>query len=613
MSKLRGKIFTIIIVLIVSPVEYSQEAEKVIAKVGSYEITEDIFLERYELTPQMHASVPGITPSLKKEVLFSLIAEKLWALEAEQMGLSNSELIQSTYKAIEKMYVRDALYRKGILSKVELTEEYLTEAFRRNSKILKLNYLFSSSENEINQLYSQLIEKASFDSLLNLRLESRLQSEYYQVTYGQMDKEVEDSLYKLKVGQFTAPVKAPNGWYIFKLISTEDKIIENAEQAEAEEKNVLKIARATLTDSVYRKYYAEVFSDMEAKTNGELFTELSDLIIRIFDEKKINPSETDEQNFYLSSDDLYTIEAELGEQKLSSEFVELNGQSLTLDDFIQELAFEKFSVDTIYNELILGKLNRYVKNFIEHEVFTKEGYKQGLQNLPEVQRYLNMWKTYLLSDALRSKLSEDIQVNESEIKEYANENLSDVTQVKIIELLTEDLDIIRDVFERLDDGEDFRMLAVKYTIRQEAKNNSGELGYFPVSEFGEIGRAAASMEIGEMYGPVNVPEGYSVFQLVDKREEQIISTGKSDKSRDKIELELKYKKFSDEIINKTVELADKYGVSIDEEVLNTTQVLNTTTVVYRYFGFGGRLLAVPMTIPNFLWVKPWEEKKELNP
>ena len=608
---------TLIIALILTTKFYAQLNEKkVVAKVGSEEITEDVFLERYELSPQANAGMIGAEESLKQEVLYSIIAEKLWALEAAREGLSNSELIKSTYKTIEKMYVRDALYRKEILDKVKLTNEYLTDAFKRNSKILKLNYLFSTSEEEINNLYSLFDEGASFDSLLSARPENALQKEPYIVQYGQMDKNVEDSLYNLKAGNFTEPFKAPNGWYIFKLISTEEKIIENEKQAEAEQKSVLKIARQTIIDSLYNEYYSKFFKDVEAKTNGELLFDLSDKVLKILEKKSEKETDSSGQKIYLGSEDLYKIKTELGPEKLKKQFVVLDKQPLTLDEFIQELAFEKFSIDTVYADLIRTKLNLFVKRFIEHELFAREGYKRGYQNLPEVQRDLSMWKSYYLSDALRTKVADEIQVSDEEIRNYINEhNNGDkpTIEVKIVELLTNDLDVIKNVLEELDKGGDFKQLAMKYTIRQETKNNDGELGFFPINQYGEIGRIAATLEIGQLYGPLQVPEGYSLFQLVDKKEEKNLTGIDFEKDRARIKNIIKSKKFSDETIQKTVDLANKYGVSVNEELLKSIKVLNTTTIVYRNFGFGGRLLAVPMTMPSYLWIKLWQEQQKINP
>jgi parvulin-like peptidyl-prolyl isomerase len=476
--------------------------------------------------------------------------------------------------------------------------------------------LFSENENEILSLYEKIEEGSSFDSLLLQRPEYALQSEPYSVKYGQMEKEVEDSLYDMTPGEISMPVKAPNGWYIFKLISTEEKIIQDAKQAEAEGKLVMKIASATIIDSIYKEYYMTFFSDVHAETNSSLFLEFADLVINVLHERYNNYQINVTEQIVLLPDDLYKIESNLGEQKLKAEFIKLDNQPTTLDDFLQALAFEKFSVDTLDNELIKIKLNSFVKRFIEYELLAREGYRRGLQNRSDVQRYLNMWRNYYLSEVLRKNLLEDIKVSDEEAYEYFEEkvnNSNPTMQIKIIEILTESLDIIRDALKELEEGTDFRELALKYTIREEAMNNNGELGYFSVNEYGEIGRIAATLQVGEMYGPVKVPEGFSLFQLIDRKEESVPSEKSFSNLKDKIRNELKYRRFSDEIINKTVELANKYGISINQEILDSIDVLNTTTVVYRYFGFGGRLLAVPMTTPNYLWVKPWKEQEVLSP
>ncbi|MCU0413421.1 MAG: peptidylprolyl isomerase [Ignavibacteriaceae bacterium] len=609
--------FILLLLLFSVQIGWSQPADqKIIAKVGSEIISESEFIERYELTPQLVAGIKGAEDALKKEVLYSIVAEKLWALEAESMGLDNSELIKSTYRAIEKMYVRDALYRQEILSKVKLSDEYLIEAFRRNSLSLDLNYLFSEDEAEINDFFTQLINGVDFYSIFLKRPESTLQETPYVVSYGQMDKNVEDILYDLKLGEFTRPIKAPNGWYIFRLLSTEQKVIEDAQQAEEQQKYVLKVAEKTFTDSIYKDFYSKFFKDATAETNRELFLKLADLVeetLKTRSEKEKIPAE---EKVYIVPEDLYKIETELGPELLNAEFVKMNSQFATISDFLQELSIEKFYVDSLDNNHIKGRLNYAVKIFIEHELLSREGYKRGLQNLPEVQRYLKMWRDYYLTETLRKEISENIKITDEEAYEYFLEKNRDTTsllEVKIIEVLTEDLDIIRTVLDELNAGKDFRELAVKYTIRNEARNNNGELGFFPVNEHGEIGRKAALMKIGDMYGPISVEEGYSLFELIERRESTSFSFYNFEEEKERIKVELRYKKYSDALINKSVELANKYGVDVNEDALNSVEVLNTTTVVYRYFGFGGRLLAVPMTAPNDLWIKPWQEQENQTP
>jgi foldase protein PrsA len=249
-------------------------------------------------------------------------------------------------------------------------------------------------------------------------------------------------------------------------------------------------------------------------------------------------------------------------------------------------------------------------------LLAREGFKRGLQNLPDVQKYLKMWKDYYLNETLRKEIAQSIQITDEETYEYfmdKNRNTTSVLEVKIIELLTEDLDVIRTVLDELNDGGDFRELAIKYTIREEAKNNNGELGFFPVSEYGEIGRKAALMKIGDIFGPIKVPEGYSLFELLDRKENIDVSLNNYEVEKENIKIEIKNKKYSEALINKSVDLANKYNVQIYNDALSSVEVLNTTTVVYRYFGFGGRLLAVPMTQPNYLWFQSWQEQEEITP
>jgi hypothetical protein len=164
------------IIFFISESNFSQTNYQVpIASVGNEVITADEFKERYELTPQLNAGMHGGEESAKKEFLYSIIAERLWALEAESKGLNKSELITSTYKAIEKMYVRDALYREEILDKVNLSDPYLAEAFQRSAKILNLNYIFSNDSNEIEIIDQQLKNGINFYSILLSLPDSKLQ------------------------------------------------------------------------------------------------------------------------------------------------------------------------------------------------------------------------------------------------------------------------------------------------------------------------------------------------------------------------------------------------------------------------------------------------------
>jgi hypothetical protein len=67
-----------------------------------------------------------------------------------------------------------------------------------------------------------------------------------------------------------------------------------------------------------------------------------------------------------------------------------------------------------------------------------------------------------------------------------------------------------------------------------------------------------------------------------------------------------------ELINKrTVQLAEKYGVEIDYDLLSGTRLSEVNTFTYRLIGFGGKIAALPVTVPIFEWYRFYESKEEL--
>lgn len=75
-------------------------------------------------------------------------------------------------------------------------------------------------------------------------------------------------------------------------------------------------------------------------------------------------------------DDLYLIERKLNQEVLNAEFIKINDQPATVNDFLQELSIEKMYVDSLDENHIKGRLNFAAKNFIEHELLSREGYKE---------------------------------------------------------------------------------------------------------------------------------------------------------------------------------------------------------------------------------------------
>ncbi len=95
----------------------AQVDDNPVAKIGNNSISQKEFLERYELTPLVNKQMKDIHKALKKDFLYTLIAEKLFAKDALERNLDTNEIVKYNLNEFKKMFVRDALYRKEILNK----------------------------------------------------------------------------------------------------------------------------------------------------------------------------------------------------------------------------------------------------------------------------------------------------------------------------------------------------------------------------------------------------------------------------------------------------------------------------------------------------------------
>ena len=71
----------IILSLLFPAFAISQSESDVLAKIGSDKITVEEFQNRFDFMPHLNYSSSNID-SIKKEFLYSLVAEKLWALRS---------------------------------------------------------------------------------------------------------------------------------------------------------------------------------------------------------------------------------------------------------------------------------------------------------------------------------------------------------------------------------------------------------------------------------------------------------------------------------------------------------------------------------------------------
>jgi|YelNatPaOPRAMG01_1025707.scaffolds.fasta_scaffold00247_3 parvulin-like peptidyl-prolyl isomerase len=594
--------------------QFENLKDKIVATVGDDKITAEEFLQRYEFTPLFRKQVTRITQSLKLEFLYSLISEKLWALQAKDLGYDTLSVMKYISSKLEKMFVRDALYRREIKDKVSISDKEILQGYMRYNTVLYVNYLFAKDLPEIQKLYNLLQMGVPFDSLLATRPEADEQVSPKEIMYGQMDRVVEDSLYALKIGSYTEPVYSEEGWYIFKLKS---KSAQNLSASNEDAiKAVRKIIQARKEAKLYQDFFEKYFKDKKVEVNAVLFKSLAHKLSDIFTEKRKSFAIKEGDPVYLDADDVQKLYKQFGSDSLSMSYIEFPKDPKSLKEFIEDLAWEGFSsvdTDTLSLMRILNVVNR---TNIEREMLARLGMKEGLQNLPSVQSDLHEWTENYLAQILKNKFLDSAKISDKELHDYYRRYNQDnfyPEEVNIVEVYTDSASIVEKVLKGLKDGIDIKKLAYMYTQRAWAKKDSGAFGFFPITMYGEIGKTAASMKVGDIYGPLKIGNGYSIFKLIGKQPARKELAQPFDKVKDDLRKDLAIQKERKAITDYTVKLAQKFGMVINMPVLHDIPVTQVNAFGFRYLGFGGRLTAAPLMAPNVDWVEPYLQSLNINP
>ena len=587
---------------------------KIVATVGDDKITGEEFLQRYEFTPLFRKQIKRMTQSLKLEFLYSLISEKLWALQAKDLGYDTLSVMKYVSSKLEDMFVRDALYRREIKDKVKISDKELLQGYMKYNTKLEVRYIFAKKLDEIKKLYSLLKVGVPFDSLLATRPEAAEQVKPREIGFGQMDVVVEDSLYALRIGQFTEPVYSEEGWYIFKLINRIRNVIMGSHEDAV--KTVKTTIEARKEEVLYKKYFDNFFGQRKVEANAPLFRSLARKISKIFTAKKKAFRVKKDDPVYLNVKDVENMEKEFGHDSLEMSYIKFEKDPKTLKGFIEDLAWEDFSSVKTDTLSIMRLLNIETKANIEHELLAREGIKEGLQYLPSVQKDLHEWRENYLAQILKNKFLDSAKISNKELYNYYRRYNKDnfyPEEVNIVEVFNRSTQVMDKVLQNLKRGVDIKKLAFRYTQRNWAKKDSGEFGYFPITLHGEIGRIAASMKVGDVYGPLKINGGYSVFKLIGKRAARTELAQPFDKVKDDLRRNLEIQKEHKVITDYTVKLAQKFGIVINGSVLRQIPVTHVNAFGFRYLGFGGRLTAAPLMTPNVDWVSPYLKSLDINP
>jgi hypothetical protein len=575
----------VLLLLFLSPAvvfgqRFQQDYDAELARVGDRSITVRDFVERYENTPWIGRERRGLAERHKIEFLASLIAEELLAEEARRKGYAFHAPIKRTVEEIERLHVMDALYREEIIAPVSIYPEEIDGYLTRFLTEVGLQYITTESGSRAAGIYEAARFGVSFDSVATALGQ---QGQYETRRWGELAPMVEQAIYDtLVIGHIYPPFKVDDEWYVIKLAAIRHEHAGGAAELASARERVEKTLRWRREQQRYNTFLAEFSQGKGAQVNGYIIREVSLLIRRMMGEKIGLLELAGEYPFPLSltGDDYDRLRKEL-QQRLGEAVITAPYFTLSLDYVIDRMAFKGFSLQD-EEETVSEKLTLQLQTLIHEEYLAREGYDRHLDNDPAVVRDVGRWERAHLAFSLMRTLAAEAQVGAP----------SAVWEVRIRELVVNSAEDAADMIDRLHSGDELAVLAGRYSVRQDSRSRAGETSYFLTSERGTVGQAAALIDVGELFGPIEEDGRFVIFQLLDRREPLAMPSGQMAAATS-----------ASTRINETIaRLAREHEVSVDLEQLARTPTTDVNKIVWRYLGFGNRMPAVPTLYKMVSWL-----------
>lgn len=586
-----------------------------LAEVGTKIITAQDLIERLELMPWPGKERPGLADSTKIHALQSIVGEQLLALEANRQDIGKDSAWAMRVRTLERLMVRDQLYRRQVTPKITITNAEIQEGIRRYASSLKLLLLTSSAEADSRKVY-RTITRGSLDNVLQRispKLLTRLDT--LVINMGDVEKTLEDAAYSLQKGnQVTQPILIQRlGWVVTVVLARFSNPKYQDLAVSARSQKIRSILQQQKEHERAMLYEASVLSHRKAEANPELFELLASSALRILRGDSAGYRMQGGYTIIVILDSL----ASILQPMLDKPFISMEDGSMTLWEVLEEYRFLRFYFPNLQDEDFRMRLNGSIRQTVAMEYLAREGYRQNLQNSEEVRHDVATWVDYWRArDHERQLRATLTQVTDDDVMNYLIQNggiLGSPYEVNVREVLTDSLQTAVRLFEQIVYGANMAEIAGKYSTRRAWADRGGESLWFRVSGFPDIGFRALAADSGQLVGPLKLKNGYSLFRVLGKRHAPADSMIRFDSLRALVHERVKSEKMHRLIDTQIATYARSYGVKIHYDRLHRIEITKQNMFTSRLIGFGGVMVAVPTLVPRWEWIKQVGDLKDLLP
>jgi hypothetical protein len=565
-----------------------------LALVNGQPITSDDFENRFELTVYPGKDISDNLYAAKRGFLQSMIAEKL---------LSNSAMMKQKFqgeeqikKQMERIFLRDALYRKEVLPKVKISKSEISRGIKFSSYYYIVDSFYMPDSSAAKMFYKTVIGKYN-KNIYRVVDSLNVNHDTLQIGYGEASEIIEKSFFGNDTGYISKPALTNDGWVIFKILDKEINKKYTGANAEDRAEMVRKIIEERKEIELGYKYLMSVMKGVNVKVNYDIFRPLVYSIQKLISTHHPTNYEPD---YYLSSNEILMLKEKYN-AKLSSAMLQFKGGELNLEYIFDQLPLSGFAPKDTSIATITESLHSALRFMAQNHFLEQNALKQGLENSGEVKYNVQMFLNAFRSTSLAQQITDTVKVSRQQATEYFANHKDEVLKGVKLQVQIFRIKNIEEVAEQMN-----KLNKIKGGV-----NDTTGSAWIPASQFGELGASLAELKNGSIYGPVYIDSVFTIIRVIDKK----VSVSQSAVQNSiQAAQDMLLAKTKSSVLNKYVaRLAEEQNVKIYMNRLNDLKVTPIEMLTFRYIGFGGKILAVPALYPREDWIKELKKPENIIP
>jgi len=477
-----------------------------VARVGSDKITADD-LAAYIRDQGLGFRSADEEFKVKRQIVDSLINQKLLVQAAYDMGMDQSPEIERIVENNRTRFLLDALYETHITSKVNVSETEILDLYKDLEYQIWASYILLADEDTAKMLFDSLKHGANFEQLAYqysidpAARRNRGDMGYFQ--RGSMgSSDFDRVVFKMDVGEVSPVIETAAGYCLVKINDKRpnDSREEYGRMRSQINRQLMNEKRVELTS----KY----FDTVETKYQVKLDRDVADYVTM------------KRQNLYPPQVVAKLPKYDFDDDQLDRDEKELilatwEGGQMSLIEYLlavrRNLPPEQRPDFDNYEGLAMT-----IYALKRGDLLAREAELEKMDQTEAYKKNIKLYREYTMSEILRSDSIQKVdEPNEEEMREYYDRHRDEFLmqkQVHLYEIAVSDEMFAQKLAKSIKTLDDFQVKAAQYTERTGQRVKGGDLGYCGRERNPYLYQAVDGKPTGQVYGPFRGSDGkYSLI------------------------------------------------------------------------------------------------------